>query len=362
MATLRLGLSYWGLAHDFENHRYVNVDTPDGHRFGRPIFIREAINRGHHVIAMQHRREQMFECDISNKINFTLNPPVGIEPEKFPELDVLFLEWRWKTWKNDKHNPNHVALKYEPDYDRQLELIEYYKDRCPIIAWDTDLKITPDDEKAFPMLILSDPSFKTNFQTRQRVSIPFWTDWRQLVPCTEPLNIYGFVGNNYERPEEFKKFYFSGASNLRQELGIQTAMYGNWLQRSPEREQPEHLIKSYQNVNFNHRMGFYDSMQIMNKFVATTHVAKQKYYETEFMSPRYLEALAVCCPAFTPASFDRKLLGKEFSVGSADDVHKKMLHILKEPRYNIVQEQIQNLKKFDAFDVGFVLDFIESCI
>lgn len=372
---MRCAFSYWGLCQDFKSHRFSTVDTPDGNRYGRPIFVKELLKRGHSVIALQRRREEYesFGLSAEQSMSYALNGVLDTaqprqqhlaEKDVFPDVDIVFLEWRWPTVKNDRTHAQHVAARYEPDLDRQCEIIEYYKDKCPIIAWDTDLKITPEDEEQWPELILSDPSFETNRQTRNRVSLPFWTDWNELLPVAEPYQLYSFVGNNYERPDEFKKFYFDKSRQMRDE-GIQVSMYGNWLQRSIERETPEFLIKEYPNVSFNHRMNFFDSMQMMNRFICTTHVSKPRYYETGFMSPRYLEAIAVGCPGLVPKKFARNtILGKEWIVDSGLDVLEKVRKLQALPiseRADVVASQRDACMQFSGYDVKTIISFIESC-
>lgn len=376
---MKVAISYWGICENFQAHRHVKLDTPDGHRYGRPIFVKELLRRGHSVIMMQERREEFcFRHDEgtvgAHGIEYCMEPPAHAHSElgdssvvgnKFPDIDVLFLEWRWSTYKNDRRHPDHIPSKYEPDLDRQLELIEFYRNRCPIIVWDTDLKVTPEDERRWPELILTDPSLETNRLTRDRISLPFWTDWEALLPTSEPYPIVGLVGNNYERAEEFQKFYFNVQSDARA-AGLQVSMYGNWLQRSPERESPEALIARNPFVAFNHRMNFFDSMCMMNRFVCTTHVSKPRYYETGFISPRYMEALAMNCPALVPrAQIVNSILGNDYIVDSGADVFRKakeMKLLSVEQRAALVNEQRDNMKKMGKFDVSTVVDFIENCI
>ena len=392
MRSLKVGFSYWGV-HDGLKPAH-QLDTPDGHRYGRPIFIRELLKKGHKVYALQKRREEEYfslyeeefiEAGLPDGHTFAMIHPLEIYDEgygtydsandreadtnevgEYPELDVIFMEWRWPTYKNDRTHPKHDPLKYEPDLDRQRQILYHYHGKIPIIIWDTDLKVTPEDEAQWPEAIFTDPSFNTNRLTRDRVSLPFWTDWNELFSVAEPFPIYGYIGNNYERPDEFKSFYFKPSEELRS-AGIQTCMYGNWLQNSPERESPESLIRHYRNVCFNHRMNFYESMKMMNKFICTTHISKPRYYETGFMSPRYLEALAVGCPALVPEAFNAKnLLGKDWTVNGADDVVKRVQTLESmslSDRKALVEEQKTALKKnVSQLDVKFVIDFIEQTV
>jgi hypothetical protein len=308
------------------------------------------------VVALQHRREPQPDPNVFYVYD-------GDTQTNLPELDVIFMEYRWSTWKNDRTHPDHRADRYEPDLDRQNEILKHYHGKVPIIVWDTDLKITPEFEQQWPEVIIADPAVDPVTLTRKRVSLPFWTDFQELMPAVEPYPIFGYVGNNYERDREFQKFYFNVSPHARM-MGVQVSMYGNWLQRSPERSSPESLISSYKDVAFNHRMGFYDSMAVMNKFIGTVHVSKQRYYETGFVSPRYFEALAVNCPALVPAPFKLgPILGKRWTVSRTDDVRTLLIELKRmnlEQRQAIIQEQRAALKELRKFDVNSVVDFIES--
>lgn len=375
---MRLGFSYWGVLADFEQHRFIDVDTPDGHRYGRPIFVRELLSRGHQVVALQQRREpepyvvrsgppSYGSRSVQYPLEGTGGPGGYCKVEEFPELDALFLEWRWPTWKNDSSDPQHQPERYEPDLDRQRRILEHYRGRVPIVLWDTDLKVTREDEEAWPEAIVADPTFDGNRLTRDRVSIPFWTDWKELFPVEEPYPVYGYIGNRYERELEFGRYYYYPATVLRK-YGIQTTMHGNWLRRSPERSSPSDLIQSTRDVAFGHRMNFYDSMKLMGRFACTTHVSKDLYYRAGFVSPRYLEALAVGCPGLVPQgmwSEHGHLLGEQWSVFPGDRTAEAVDTIAELSlggRKHLVESQREALKKFGKFDVARVVDYLESLV
>jgi len=365
---MRIGIHYHGLLYDFQDHKHSWIDTPDGHRYGRPILIKELLKRGHDVFILSRGREEIafrLSCD-DGGLGVSYSNKCFYDNHEDPELDVVFLEYRWPTWKNDRTHPQHDPSRYEPDLDRQRDVIETYRGNTPIIAWDTDLKVTPEFEELHPELILADPSLETNRLTRDRVSLPFWTDWEQLLPVAEPYPVYGYVGNRYEREEQFQKYYFYSQNMLRA-AGIQTTMHGNWLQTSPERGSPQDLIRENTNVAFGHRMNFFDSMCLMNRFVCTTHVSKQSYYETGFVSPRYLEALAVGCPALVPEEMTSgpagDLLGRKSVVGNHVGVWSLVGSIASMTlgqRIELIEEQRSTLKERGLFSVSHVADFIES--
>jgi len=339
---MKLGISYWGFCESFESSR--EAKTPDGHRYGRPIMVDSLSSGGHEVYALQQRREQI--------------PYEGMKYDSgFPEIDVLFVEWRWKTYKNSGSN------KFEPDLDRQNELLSYYHGKIPIVIWDCDYKLTEEDELSWPEAIIADPAFEPRHLTRKRERLMFWTDWKKLLPANNASFEYGYIGNNYERPHAFEQYYSRSASHLRK-VGIQTTVHGNWLEVSPERESPTSLIIRHPDVAFAQRLNFYDSMRRLNSFICTTHITKPEYAQRGFASPRYVENIVSNVPALVPHEFFKPdLLGKDWIVDGPESIVNKVQKIFRmslNDRISLIEEQMNNLKSSGVFSVDGVVSFLHS--
>lgn len=341
---MRIGISYWGFCEPFGASG--EAKTPDGHRYGRPILVEALLKAKHDVLALQQRRET--------------KPYPGIMYEDgFPNIDVLFVEWRWPTYKNSGDN------KHEPDLDRQNALLEFYHGRIPIVIWDCDYKLTAEDEKRWPQAIIADPAFEPRFLTRKRDRLMFWTDWKPLMSPAQTSFEYGYVGNNYERPEAFRRFYSTPAAELRN-YGVQTTVHGNWLEVSPERESPHELIKNHPHISFAPRLDFFESMKRLNSFICTTHITKPEYARRGFASPRYLENVVAGTPALVPAEFlVPNLLGTEWIVATPEqtvDHVRRIEQMSYSSRVSLVEEQLSNLKNKGVFSVTDVVSFLESII
>jgi len=76
---IKFGYSYWGFCEALEDSEITN--TPDGGRYVRPILVRRLQDNNVKVIALQQRREKKPFKDL----DFDLG---------FPDLDILFIEWR----------------------------------------------------------------------------------------------------------------------------------------------------------------------------------------------------------------------------------------------------------------------------
>ena len=338
-----IGLSYWGFCEDFSSSIIAN--TPDGHRYGRPVLVDALTARGHSVIALQDQRESVPYPNLTYDTGF-------------PNLDVLFFEWRWPTYKNSGEN------KFEPDLDRQIALLDYYHNEgVPIIVWDTDLKMTPEDEARWPNMIVADPTFEPENFLINRERLPFWSDFTPLKDAVDSPVEFGYVGNNYERDDMFMKYYSLPSIGLRED-GIQTKVHGNWLQRSPERASPEQLITQHPGIAFGQRASFFESMDLLNSFICTVHITKPRYAKQGFASPRYLENIIMNTPALVPGEFlVPNLLGDYWTVNNSNDVYKKVNEIKKLSAYereSLVLEQKAALLHYHDFSVDAVCGFIES--
>ena len=343
---VKIGFSFWGFCENIKKSRIAN--TPDGLRYCRPLIVDEMIGRGHNVYALQQQRE--------------LEPYAGLiySEGSLPELDVLFVEWRWPTYKNSG------SKKFEPDLDRQSEILDHYHGNIPVIIWDTDLKLSPIDERRWPKAIIADPSIDPVHLTRPRHRLNYCTDFNPLYDLRGTKLEYGYVGNNYERQHMFKKYISAPALQLRQS-GIQTKVFGNWLQASPERPHPSLLIKDNPYVAFCDRVGFTESMSIQNLFLCTTHITKDMYAKRGFVPPRYLESLMCRTIGLVPEEFKHNsILGSSWCVRTSDDiisVVKKISKMSFLEMQEVLDEQEFNIKNcgYD-FTVKNVVNFIEDKI
>ena len=340
---MKIGLSYWGFCEDY--NASVIANTPDGHRYGRPVLVDALTSRGHSVVALQQQREIVPYPSLTYDLGF-------------PDLDVVFLEWRWPTYKNS--GPD----RFEPDLSRQTALLDYYHEQgVPVIAWDTDLKMTPEDEQRWPNMIIADPTFEPAEFILNRHRLPFWSDFKPVRDPVEGSTEFGYIGNNYERDDMFMKYYSTPSLSLRPS-GVQTKVHGNWLQRSPERASPESLIQKHPSVAFGNRVGFKESMSLLGSFICTVHITKPRYAKQGFASPRYLENIITNTPALVPSEFlIPNLLGSYWTVDTSASVVKKVLELKAlsaHEREAIVNEQREALLKHHDFSVSAVCDFIED--
>jgi hypothetical protein len=343
---MRVLYSFWGFITPLEKNTMVN--TPDGERGNRVDFIKELMSRGHTPVQLQQMRDE------------EEYPGVVYDTSGYPDGDILYVEWRWPTWKNSGDNPQ------EPDYKRQCELLDHYHALgVPIIIHDGDLKMTPEEELRWPNAVLADACVSPQHQTRKRITVP-WCNYmeRYFEPVEYSYN-YTYVGNNYEREEPFKKYYVDPAESLRS-AGIQTSIYGNWLQRSPERIDPSDLIAATPHVAFGPRLSYKDIFGVLNSSIAVTHITKPAYTPFGNITGRFFEAIKSNVPALVPVEFEHAvpvgLQNGELLVASADDVTKKvkwLSTLSQHDRAALVELQEEALRTVINPHPGFRVDLLE---
>ena len=346
---VRILYSFWGFVTPFE--KQTVAATPDHYRGGRVDLIDEMKRRGHTVVQVQQRRDE--------------EPYEGLEYCEYglTEGDVLFVEWRWPTYKNDTALGGDKAT--EPDYRRQATLLDYCHHRgIPILIHDGDLKMTPEDERRWPNAQLSDACINPREQTRSRLSIPWCSSARRLFSPNSYSYNYTYVGNNYDRDPQFKKYYTLPSVALR-ERGIQTKVWGNWLERSPERQDPSILLKKNPTIAFGHRLAYKEIFEVINKSIAVTHITRDDYTPYGNITMRFTEAIQSGVVSLIPNEYvhARPVGLKDFLVDGPADVisaFMKLSTMSVEDKTDIINQQEAALRKVVDFSPGHKVDMIED--
>lgn len=350
---LRVGFSFYGFL-ERPKHSDV-VETPDGLRGERYLMVDVLLSRGHDVFQLQPRRERrLFNCGVEEFDHCYVNDEYA-SPALFPELDVIFVEWRWPRMG-----------KSTEDWDRQVELLDHYtRVGTPIVVLDTDLKVSVTDELRWPKMIVCDPCIVPKRCTRERVKMPFCSTFeRRHRACAGSVH-YRYVGNNYERDAQFMQFVSSPAEELRHS-GVQTTVHGNWLTRSVERIHPRGLLQAHPHVAFVPRLAYKDVHAALNDSVATCHITKPEYALHGNVTMRYFEALAASVPALVPADcVPLRQVGDACGllVNTHEDVVRKVRNLADmsaHDREHLVLAQERELRALADFSPEHRVDMIEA--
>ena len=311
----------------------------------RHLLVEEFRRRGHKLVLVQERREAV--------------PYPGVEYEavEVPEVDCAYFEWRWPMANNSGPNPTNS------DWSRQTQLMnEYHKRGTPIIVFDTDMKIRPEDEFRWNRMVIGEPTISHSQQLRKRIRLNWVTDFIPYYDTPVSPITYCYLGNDYQRADQFSKYYGASAIELR-DYGIQTLVHGNWLERSSERASPEENLRKYKCVDFGTRLSYKDGMKMMSSAICSANLAKDEYYAHGFITSRIYETILTGIPCLTPVEHKHLApvgLG-EWLVTSPEDVVRKVVALRgmsQEARRDIVGRQLDALRKLGDFGPARKVDTI----
>lgn len=343
---MKICFSAWGYLEKPDDSHVI--ETPDGLRGERYLVIDEMLARGHDVFWVQKRRE-------------TVPYPGVTYTDDIPDCDVIFFEWRWQILGKSMGE----SAPKENDWTRQCQLLDEYSKRgTPMIAQDTDSKIKPEDEIRWPSLIICEPALSMCTQTRKRHQMHFACDFKKLHSLSEKSHTYIYIGNNYDRSAQFMKYYSVPALELRRK-GIQTVVHGNWLNRSPERESPEAVLRRHPSIAFNPRLSYRDSMKTLSNAICTTTITKDRYSQYGYVTMRTFEAIQCDVPSLIPeehSSLKSLGLGRYIARNDRDVVKfvREMQNMSIDDRKDIVDRQCEALHRLGDFSPQTKVDMIEA--
>lgn len=334
--NIRIGYCFWGFLGN------GILDTPDGGRSHRADFIRGLISRGYEIIMLQSDRD-LVEAGENIRIGQTYC-------SGFPKIDFLFLEWRWLI---EGRNDNENSPDFTPDLFRQREVLEYYKNRVPVIVWDKDQQLDTSPSYDIGLLLEADsyilePSLYPSAKDRISALIP--VDANRFIAKPQRGNRkykLVYIGNQYDRDEMYYQFLVKAAEYL--EVNI----FGKW--EKPARH--ERLVH-------HGRIPFREVYDIYSQSVATIMLAPKRYMDTGQYTQRIFESIINGCVPIVPKDYrgNNNIFLDELIVNSAEELIEKVQYLtqLKLGEWeNLITLQISKLKPFHLENI---LDTIQLLI
>ena len=224
--------------------------------------------------------------------------------------------------------------------------------------------MTPEEEERWPNAQLADACIKPREQTRSRISMPWASSARRLFKPVEYSYNYTYVGNNYDRDPQFRKYYSTPSHALRLR-GIQTKVWGNWLERSPERRDPSVLLRENPNVAFGHRLAYKEIFSVINNSIAVTHITRDDYTPYGNITMRFTESIQAGVVSLIPHEYvhARPVGLGEFLVNDPEDVVRAVTRLSQtsvEERVDIIKRQEEALRQVVDFSPAHKIDMIEQ--
>lgn len=337
----RIGWSCWGFLGK------GIVDTPDGGRSHRYPLINNLIKSNCSVIMLQKNRDLLEVGDDFTNENLTFS-------NGYPEIDVLFLEYRWPIEKRNVRI-SESNTNFTPDYQRQKKLISYYSNKqIPILVWDKDQKLKDDDSiLSNKNIVILEPSLFPAHGRRQLL-FPLSTDLieklRSNIPrySKEERSIgLVYIGNQYERDDSFNE-YINAPLGV---ISIKNEVYGNWTKYDDKYREN---LEKYKNVTFKGRIGFDQIYNIYKKSFLTVLIAPQRYYDRGQFTQRLFEAISELCIPLTPSKYKgaNQVIIDELLVENANDVVERIKYFDSMSNDRIVELLDKQIKKLSCFDIN----------
>ena len=331
---MRIGVSFWGFL-------YQGVsDTPDGGRIHRLPFLISLIEHGHSIFCLQKNRDYWETNTIITVENLIFN-------NRFPEIDVLLIEYRWpikgRNTEADKHLPG-----YTPDLERQEALIKYYKNKISIIVWDKDLKFTGNANQ----FTVVENTLLTS-KGRHSLFFPYDDALKDTAlmrlssyETTERKNDLVYVGNQYERDESFDRFINQAGRHLVH----RPIVYGNWT-KYPEIYQRN--LERFQAVEFRGRLHFKQIHSIYSDAFSTVLIAPSRYYKKGQITQRLFESITNLTIPFVPRDYQGvdEIIVNDLFVSNGREVAEKIREFKDRGKNyikEILEQQLKNLKIFST--------------
>lgn len=336
---MKIGYSFWGFL------GAGVTDTPDGGRSHRRVFIDGLRSRGHDIVFLQPDRDYV---EAGLNLSGTYSWDVG-----FPEIDLLFLEWRWPitgrntTWCG--------AAGHTCDLHRQQELLDHYtRGRGTFtVIWDKDQNLPVNDAlRNTRNVVVCEAALHP---TEGAVSLLFPVADAALAvadPAALAAKHRGlpltYVGNQYERDAAFDQFFAPAAARH------EHLVAGKWTNTG-----------SWPHVSFVGRVPFTEVAEIYGRALATVLLLPDRYAKKGQMTQRLVEAVLAGCLPLTPAYIRsaEHFTPPQLHVADGTAVHTA-LNRLQQIAGTKEHEQLitECLQALDCFRLSRQLDVIDNVL
>ncbi|WP_328869656.1 hypothetical protein OHT76_05785 [Streptomyces sp. NBC_00287] len=336
---MRIGYSFWGFLGN------GITDTPDGGRSHRRPLVDALLARGHDVVFLQANRDLL---EAGDDLGYAYEFNMGL-----PEIDVLFLEWRWAI--SARNTTCCGSVGHACDLHRQAELLKHYSVRhlTPTVIWDKDRQLPPGSAwRRAKRTAVCEAALAPSADAHQLL---FPVDDR-LMAQADPKGLarkpralaLGYVGNQYDRDEHFDRFFAPAAASFEHQVG------GKWPRTA-----------RWPHVSFLGRIPFEQVHHLYGNALATVLLLPQRYAVVGQMTQRIFEAALAGCLPLAPADIRHadRFVPRDLVVESSDQVIERIRHLQRiagSPEHaDLVAACIERL---DLFRLSHQVDVLEDIL
>jgi hypothetical protein len=300
---MKIGYSFWGFLGNGV------TDTPDGGRSHRRPLTDALRDRGHDIVFLQENRDlKEAGDDLGGAYTFD---------DGFPDLDVLFLEWRWPILGRNTTpcgTPGHTC-----DLHRQADLLRHYTHQTstPTVIWDKDRRLPANGPwRRRPHVAVCEAAL-TPSPDAHRLLFPAADEFLDsadphvLAKRTRQTPL-AYVGNQYDRDGEFDRYLAPAAAQFSHVIA------GKWDQTS-----------RWPQVAFSGRVPFGEVARIYGGALATVLLLPARYAAVGQMTQRIVEAVLAGCLPLAPATirFAETFVPGELIIGDGEEAVRKIAHL-----------------------------------
>ncbi|WP_341719362.1 hypothetical protein QQG74_06350 [Micromonospora sp. FIMYZ51] len=334
-----IGYSFWGFLGPGV------VDTPDGGRSHRRPLVDGLRQAGHDIVFLQLNRDL---CDAGLDLTSSYRWDVGL-----PELDALFLEWRWPIAGRNTTpcgRPGHTC-----DLHRQAELVAHYTHRLgtPTILWDKDRQLDPADplRRTANVTVCEAAMHPSPGASSLLFPVP-----DVILDSADPTMLAAqnrstplvYVGNQYDRDEAFDTFFAPAAAHLPHLIA------GKWTN-----------THRWPGLNFIGRVPFPEVAEIHADALATVLLLPDRYAEAGQITQRIFEAVLAGCVPLLPTGVRgaAELVPASLHVRHAIDVRQRVGWLADIARTNDHADLIDDcLRRLDPFRLSTQLGVLDRLL
>ncbi|WP_338932763.1 hypothetical protein WEB32_30560 [Streptomyces netropsis] len=336
---MKIGYSFWGFLGN------GITDTPDGGRSHRRPLVDALLARGHDIVFLQDDRDRLEAGDtVGSRYAFDAG---------FPDIDVLFLEWRWPI--EGRNTTICGTLGHTCDLHRQSELLLHYTThrRVPTVIWDKDRQLRPDSIwRRHPTVAVCEAALEPTpgartllFPVDEGVLAQADPNTLAMKPREVPL---AYVGNQYDRNEAFDRFFAPAASCFEHRVGGKWTQTGRWP-----------------HVTFLGRVPFTEVANLYGDALTTVLLLPERYAAAGQMTQRIFEAVLAGCLPLAPSTirYVERFVPDELVVRSGGHVVRKITDLKKIAGTRRHAELIATcLGRLELFGLSRQVDALEAVL
>ncbi len=272
---MKIGYSFWGFLGQ------GITDTPDGGRSHRRTLIEGIISLGHQIVFLQPNRD-LTEAGEDLRGTHTWDPGL-------PDIDVLFLEWRWPI--PGRNTTACRAVGHTCDLHRQTQLLDHYtRDRhTPTLLWDKDLQLPAEHRlRHAPHVTVCEAALHPG-PGAARLLFPVAdtaldrADPAALAALRRDLPLV-YVGNQYDRDEPFDRYFAPVA------VTVPHLVAGKWTD-----------TRRWPRIQFIGRVPFAEVQRLHRRALATMLLTPDRLAIRGQFTQRIFEAVLAGCVPLAPA-------------------------------------------------------------